>query len=134
MENYELNYIESNHFKPTFNENGNKEKKGLELVVNKYLFKRYRVNKSSINWICKNEKCKSSITIDKNEKVIYFNDHIGEMHEITAEKLMRIEFLNKLKIRAITEDSSINKKLALGCNISYSIKVLLSASYLLCVV
>ena len=94
-ENYTIEYIESNYYKPEHNTETNINKDGYHLMLNgQYLYKRFRKNKSSLNWLCKEKEkgCKASITTDFNDKIIRqiceHNHEPLEGKEIAAKKFM----------------------------------------------
>ena len=92
-------YIESNTYRVEYGDlEKNDERKGLEVLLNGYLFKVHRRNKGSkkkdkiklksINWLCKERTtapCTASLTITEEEKVIYFVDHVNHNEKIEME-------------------------------------------------
>ena len=108
-------YITNNTYKPEFEkQNSNSAKDGLDVMLENYLFSRHRVNKNSINWLCKHSKC-------PDEKIIrYVGHHVVTEFEVDKtkkgwEKLIHVplsqtdlqvlEFTSKCKLRAIIEDT-----------------------------
>ena len=98
----DLKYIKNSKWKED-----NAKKDGYDLVVKNIEFSRFRVNKNSINWLCKSRvsaSCSASITIE-NDKVNYFVEHRNiEKHSILTEKnYMAKQFDSNVKMRATSE-------------------------------
>ena len=74
-------YITNNTYKPEFEkQNSNSAKDGLDVMLENYLFSRHRVNKNSINWLCKHSKC-------PDEKIIrYVGHHVVTEFEVDKTK------------------------------------------------
>ncbi|CAF1126652.1 unnamed protein product, partial [Brachionus calyciflorus] len=64
-----IEYVENNWFNKKIKESENLNHDAHDLCLNGILFKRQRINKNSINWLCKVPNCSGSVTILKlNEK------------------------------------------------------------------
>ncbi|CAF1044124.1 unnamed protein product [Brachionus calyciflorus] len=72
----------------------------MDLCLNGYLYKRQRINKNSINWLCKTSGCNASVTITKDEKISRCVEHKKEIkHELVDEQeMLRIKFNNDWSI------------------------------------
>lgn len=115
-----VEYLYNNTYKEEFDKDGNPKKQGLDLLIEGFLFKKHRYNKNSINWLCKHEECKGSITVDNvTGKVIRYVKHDIDNDLIEDEKLKHkalsqgdidvMMFKQKCKIRAGNEDVSTNQ-------------------------
>ena len=76
-QNLRITYVTNNSYKAEYELEDNPDKNGYDLLYDKYLFKRQRINKDfSINWLCKSKKsaiCSASITIDRTGAIIRSN-------------------------------------------------------------
>ena len=72
----------------------------MDLCLDGYLFKRNRINKNSINLLCKVAGCSSSVTVNREEKVVRFVDHDKGIQNKVIESLesMRTKFLSLLHL------------------------------------
>ena len=123
-----LIYLPNNWYSSEKLDQENKNHDGMDLCLNGYLFKRQRINKNSINWLCKTSGCNASVTVTKEEKISRCIEHKIEIkHELVDEQeMLRIKFNNDCKIRAETEHLSVGKiyleeqaKVAKTSNYSY---------------
>ena len=52
-----IKYVENNSYKPNQGDlDANKDRDGLEVLCDGYLLNRLRINKHSINWLCKDRQ------------------------------------------------------------------------------
>lgn len=101
----------------------------MDLCYDGYLFKRHRINKNSINWLCKTNGCNSSVTVTRDEKISRFVEHkLDIQHNLVDEQeKLRLKFNMDCKIRAETEPHvSVGKiyleeqsKVAQSSNLTY---------------
>ncbi|CAF1038608.1 unnamed protein product [Brachionus calyciflorus] len=77
----------------------------MDLCYDGYLFKRHRINKNSINWLCKTNGCNSSVTVTRDEEISRFVEHkLDIQHNLVDEQeKLRLKFNMDCKIRAETE-------------------------------
>ena len=91
--NLEMIYIPNNSYKAEYENEDNGDKNGYDLMYDKYLFYKHRKNKDSINWLCKDKKCRASITINSNGSILRSNlQHSGEDHKVQELTLLGLEF------------------------------------------
>jgi hypothetical protein len=71
-----IKYIPNNRFNVKLLNQSNPNHDGHDLCYNGILFKRHRINKNSINWLCKNSNCLGSITLkNSNDDIQHFVPH-----------------------------------------------------------
>lgn len=106
-------YYENNTHKPEYGDlDTNVERKGLEIIAENYLWKRNRVNKTSINWMCKERTkfaCPASLTIQKvDETVVHYVAHAN--HDALAKKeLADLKLKLAMKKHARTSDEPLEQ-------------------------
>lgn len=61
-----IEYVENNWFNKVVSENSNPNHDAHYLCLDGYFFKRHRINKNTINWLCKVPLCPGSATVSKN--------------------------------------------------------------------
>ena len=106
----QVEYKPNNQYKPGDEATANHD--GHDLLCDGYLFKRHRINATSINWLCKSRQggCPGSITIDSNGRVNRRLEHVQVTKEDATEakpvhlpytqlELMALDFQNKVKVR-----------------------------------
>ncbi|CAF0936932.1 unnamed protein product [Brachionus calyciflorus] len=77
-----------------------------DLCLNGYLFKRQRINKNSINWLCKIPLCSGSVTLSKNnDKIERFveHEHVRVRRKFGEVEQAAQKFKISCKIRCETE-------------------------------
>ena len=65
-----IEYVPKNWIKKCILDQSNPNNDANDLCLDGYLFKRYRVNKNTINCLCKNPFCSGFVTLSKNNDVI----------------------------------------------------------------
>ncbi|CAF1076776.1 unnamed protein product [Brachionus calyciflorus] len=79
-----------------------------DLFLNGYLFKKQRLNKNGINWLCKIKSCPGSVTLSKkDEKKVGFIDHNFDVSHKVFTELDQAgnKFKTDIKIRCESECS-----------------------------
>ncbi|RNA20979.1 hypothetical protein BpHYR1_012951 [Brachionus plicatilis] len=134
---FNIKYIPNNWFKKSIIELENPNYDAHDLCLNGYLFKRHRINKKSINWLCKSTNCSGSVTLSK--KTDNVERYIEHEFVLKHDKFTEVEetvnkFKTNLKIRALKYDKPpvrnklYNKQMLIDNDISletylkYSIK------------
>jgi hypothetical protein len=100
----QIEYIPNNWFSKTVMDKENPNHDAHDLCLNGYLFKRQRVNKKSINWLCKVKGCSSSVTLN-GDKVERFTEHNFDVfhQKFTEIEQTKAKFKTSLKIRCESE-------------------------------
>jgi hypothetical protein len=112
MENFE--YVKSNTWRDDFenNEKDKKEKRGLHVLRDNQQYYRHRINNESIYWKCvhakKEAKCKGSVTIDDNGKIVAEVAHTGH-DALTEKEIAVLKFKILVKHRCQTENLTASK-------------------------
>ncbi|CAF1135550.1 unnamed protein product, partial [Brachionus calyciflorus] len=110
--NFSITFLPNTWFNSEIKANENLDHNGMDLCFNGYLFKRHRINKNSINWICKVNGCNASVTLTRDDKLLRFSEHKTEInHEkLDDQEMIRIQFNTNCKIRAESEShNSVGK-------------------------
>ena len=107
-------YVENNSYKPNQGDlDANKERDRLEVLCDDYLFNRHRVNKKSINWLCKDRKqfkCSASLTIEnETDKVLRYIKHQENHKELTKEQLADMNLIVIMKKNAHLSDEALEQ-------------------------
>ncbi|RNA05971.1 hypothetical protein BpHYR1_052413 [Brachionus plicatilis] len=85
MMDNKIEYIPNNWFNKAVMEKKNPNHDAHDLCLNGYLFKRQRVNKKSINWLCKNFCSVTKVTQTSIKSLVIISLYLM-MHRILALK------------------------------------------------
>ena len=107
-----FDYIKSNQYKSEYDADENNGKKGYEVLSGGFIFAKKKQNKDSNYWQCKHKKCKASITIGFDDKVINISSNQHNIIQPSSEipeadwhvplqenQIKTLSFLKKVKER-----------------------------------
>ncbi|CAF0884641.1 unnamed protein product, partial [Brachionus calyciflorus] len=103
-----MEYVPNNWFNSKHINLENLNHDAHDLLHNGFLFKRQRINKNTINWLCKTGGCSGSVTVNKHDEKItrniehefvIFHKHLSEV------ELAALNFKKNCKVRSELEPS-----------------------------